>query len=68
MGLNPPFGVRASLANKFVKKALEFRPRILLLIVPEETERFLSFPSTSHFVYILFGGGDQNLTNFYFVP
>lgn len=40
MGLNPPFGVNASLANKFITKALEFRPKILILIVPPETERF----------------------------
>ncbi|XP_019092074.1 PREDICTED: protein ENHANCED DOWNY MILDEW 2-like [Camelina sativa] len=39
MGLNPPFGVNASLANKFIAKALEFRPKILILIVPPETER-----------------------------
>ncbi|KAG7538033.1 Zinc finger PHD-type [Arabidopsis suecica] len=39
MGLNPPFGVNASLANKFITKALEFRPKILILIVPPETER-----------------------------
>ncbi|KAG2678170.1 hypothetical protein I3760_12G131600 [Carya illinoinensis] len=39
MGLNPPFGVRASLANKFIDKALEFNPKLLILIVPPETER-----------------------------
>ncbi|ESQ42912.1 hypothetical protein EUTSA_v10012452mg [Eutrema salsugineum] len=39
MGLNPPFGVKASLANSFIAKALEFRPKILILIVPPETER-----------------------------
>ncbi|CAN8252908.1 unnamed protein product [Cochlearia groenlandica] len=39
MGINPPFGVNASLANKFITKALEFRPKILILIVPRETER-----------------------------
>lgn len=39
MGLNPPFGVRASLANQFINKALTFRPKLLVLIVPEETER-----------------------------
>ncbi|XP_031286415.1 protein ENHANCED DOWNY MILDEW 2-like isoform X1 [Pistacia vera] len=39
MGLNPPFGVRASLANKFINKALEFNPKLLILIVPPETER-----------------------------
>ncbi|OVA09237.1 zinc finger protein [Macleaya cordata] len=39
MGLNPPFGVRAALANKFIDKALEFRPKLLILIVPQETER-----------------------------
>lgn len=39
MGLNPPFGVKAGLANKFVDKALEFKPKLLILIVPPETER-----------------------------
>ncbi|XP_048135659.1 protein ENHANCED DOWNY MILDEW 2-like [Rhodamnia argentea] len=39
MGLNPPFGVRAALANKFIDKALEFKPKLLILIVPSETER-----------------------------
>ncbi|XP_027340503.1 protein ENHANCED DOWNY MILDEW 2 isoform X2 [Abrus precatorius] len=39
MGLNPPFGVKAILANKFIDKALEFRPKLLILIVPPETER-----------------------------
>ncbi|XP_021811220.1 protein ENHANCED DOWNY MILDEW 2-like isoform X1 [Prunus avium] len=39
MGLNPPFGVKAALANKFIDKALEFNPRILILIVPPETQR-----------------------------
>ncbi|XP_020252889.1 protein ENHANCED DOWNY MILDEW 2-like isoform X1 [Asparagus officinalis] len=39
MGLNPPFGVRAALANKFIEKALTFKPKLLILIVPPETER-----------------------------
>ncbi|KAL0306310.1 UNVERIFIED_CONTAM: protein ENHANCED DOWNY MILDEW 2, partial [Sesamum radiatum] len=39
IGLNPPFGVNAALANKFVNKALEFRPKLLILIVPRETQR-----------------------------
>ncbi|KAI4374800.1 hypothetical protein MLD38_012752 [Melastoma candidum] len=39
IGLNPPFGVRAALANKFIDKALEFRPKLIILIVPPETER-----------------------------
>lgn len=39
MGLNPPFGVNAHLANKFISKALQFKPKILILIVPRETER-----------------------------
>ncbi|XP_047941334.1 protein ENHANCED DOWNY MILDEW 2-like isoform X1 [Salvia hispanica] len=39
IGLNPPFGVQASLANQFINKALTFRPKLLILIVPKETER-----------------------------
>lgn len=41
MGLNPPFGVNAALANKFINKALEFKPKLIVLIVPQETERYL---------------------------
>ncbi len=36
MGLNPPFGVKAALANKFIDKALEFNLKLLILIVPPE--------------------------------
>ncbi|CAA7035215.1 unnamed protein product [Microthlaspi erraticum] len=39
MGLNPPFGYKSSLANIFIRKALEFKPKILILIVPSETKR-----------------------------
>lgn len=39
MGLNPPFGVKASLANKFIDKALTFKPKLIVLIVPKETKR-----------------------------
>lgn len=39
MGLNPPFGVKGALANRFIDKALEFRPKLVVLIVPPETER-----------------------------
>ncbi|XP_028758481.1 protein ENHANCED DOWNY MILDEW 2-like isoform X1 [Neltuma alba] len=42
MGLNPPFGVHGKDANMFVKKALEFQPKLLILIVPPDTERYLS--------------------------
>ncbi|CAH8337984.1 unnamed protein product [Eruca vesicaria subsp. sativa] len=39
MGLSPPFGFKSELANTFIVKALEFNPKILILIVPSETER-----------------------------
>ncbi|GAB4859373.1 hypothetical protein Ancab_040403 [Ancistrocladus abbreviatus] len=39
MGLNPPFGVKAALANQFIDKALTFKPKLLILIVPRETQR-----------------------------
>ncbi|PIN01457.1 Histone-lysine N-methyltransferase [Handroanthus impetiginosus] len=39
MGLNPPYGVQAFHANQFIDKALKFRPKLLILIVPKETER-----------------------------
>ncbi|KAJ0943820.1 hypothetical protein HanPSC8_Chr03g0109131 [Helianthus annuus] len=38
MGLNPPFGVKASLANKFIDHALKFKPKLIILIVPQETK------------------------------
>lgn len=38
MGLNPPFGAQAFYANQFIDKALTFRPKLLILIVPKETE------------------------------
>ncbi|KAF9616090.1 hypothetical protein IFM89_028556, partial [Coptis chinensis] len=38
MGLNPPFGVNAQLANQFIRKALEFKPKLLILIVPQGTK------------------------------
>ncbi|XP_074365523.1 uncharacterized protein LOC141706641 [Apium graveolens] len=37
--LNPPFGVDGCLANKFIDKALTFKPKLLILMVPIETER-----------------------------
>ncbi|KHN47582.1 PHD finger-containing protein [Glycine soja] len=39
IGLNPPFGVKGSLANKFINKALTFKPKLLILIVPKVTKR-----------------------------
>ncbi|XP_076959692.1 protein ENHANCED DOWNY MILDEW 2-like [Bidens hawaiensis] len=39
MGLNPPFGTKAALANKFIDHALKFKPKLIVLIVPPETER-----------------------------
>lgn len=40
MVLNPPFGVEADVANRFIEKALTFNPKLLILTVPEETERY----------------------------
>ncbi|KAK4437532.1 protein ENHANCED DOWNY MILDEW 2 [Sesamum alatum] len=39
IGLNPPYGVQAFHANQFIEKALKFRPKLLILIVPKETDR-----------------------------
>ncbi|KAL9303536.1 hypothetical protein ACSQ67_020799 [Phaseolus vulgaris] len=39
IGLNPPFGVKGCLANKFINKALTFNPKLLILIVPKVTKR-----------------------------
>ncbi|CAI9784116.1 unnamed protein product [Fraxinus pennsylvanica] len=57
MGLNPPFGVNASLANKFINKALEFKPKLLILIVPQETQRL----DKKDFPYDLIWENDQML-------
>lgn len=39
IGLNPPFGKNASLANEFVSYAVDkFQPRMLVLIVPKITK------------------------------
>lgn len=40
MGLNPPFGLKSALANKFIDKALEFKPKLLILVVPSETQMY----------------------------
>ncbi|XP_076897610.1 protein ENHANCED DOWNY MILDEW 2-like [Bidens hawaiensis] len=47
MGLNPPFGTKAALANKFIDHALKFKPKLLVLIVPPETERLDSLKRVS---------------------
>ncbi|KAK7350506.1 hypothetical protein VNO77_09203 [Canavalia gladiata] len=35
----PPFGVKGCFANKFIGKALTFKPNLLILIVPKITKR-----------------------------
>lgn len=40
MGLNPPFGKNAALANQFIQQAVKFMPKLIILIVPPETERY----------------------------
>ncbi|OVA06583.1 zinc finger protein [Macleaya cordata] len=39
MGITLPVGVKLALVNKYVDKALEFKPKLLILFVPEGTER-----------------------------
>ncbi|XP_027940747.1 protein ENHANCED DOWNY MILDEW 2-like isoform X2 [Vigna unguiculata] len=39
IGLSPPFGHNAALANKFIDKALEFKPKLLILTVAPEIQR-----------------------------
>nr|KYP74956.1 hypothetical protein KK1_007651 [Cajanus cajan] len=51
MGLNPPFGLKAALANKFIDKALQFKPKLLILIVPSETKRLDDRRSTYDLVW-----------------
>ncbi|KAK4278387.1 hypothetical protein QN277_016240 [Acacia crassicarpa] len=39
MGLNPPFGVNGKDADMFINAALQFKPKLLILVVPPKTER-----------------------------
>lgn len=52
MGLNPPFGVKASLANKFIDKALTFKPKLIVLIVPKETKRYATYSYCPSILFI----------------
>lgn len=52
MGLNPPFGVKASLANKFIDKALTFKPKLIVLIVPKETKRYAAYSCCLSILFI----------------
>ncbi|CAM6013852.1 unnamed protein product [Sphagnum balticum] len=38
IGLNPPFGVNASLSDQFISHALIFKPRLVVLITPPQTK------------------------------
>lgn len=38
IGLNPPFGTRNQLADKFTEHAASFNPRMIILIVPPATK------------------------------
>ncbi|KAG9132177.1 hypothetical protein Leryth_022232 [Lithospermum erythrorhizon] len=60
MGLNPPFGMYAHLANKFISKALQFKPKLLILIVPQETKRLDT--QDEQFPYDLLWEDDQLLS------
>ncbi|OMO52956.1 Zinc finger, RING/FYVE/PHD-type [Corchorus capsularis] len=39
IGLNPPVGREASGTNKFIQKALRFRPKLIIVIAPMEARR-----------------------------
>ena len=52
MGLNPPFGVRGALANQFINHALKFKPKLLVFIVPKETERYIQILLSENFLPI----------------
>ncbi|KAL9255325.1 ENHANCED DOWNY MILDEW 2-like protein [Drosera capensis] len=39
MGLNPPFGCKAALANRLINKALEFRPKLVILLCLPRQDR-----------------------------
>jgi len=43
IGLNPPFGVQNALAEQFITKAVEFRARLIVLIVPPSTRMPLGY-------------------------
>ncbi|KAL8150975.1 hypothetical protein V2J09_020783, partial [Rumex salicifolius] len=40
IGLNSPFGFKAKLANQFFDKTPHFKPKLVILIIPRETQRF----------------------------
>ncbi|KAM0024140.1 hypothetical protein Hdeb2414_s0022g00612211 [Helianthus debilis subsp. tardiflorus] len=40
MGLTPLFGKNVALANKFIDSALKFKPKLIILVVLPETERY----------------------------
>ncbi|KAJ8423613.1 hypothetical protein Cgig2_015702 [Carnegiea gigantea] len=40
MRSNPPFGVKGALANKFIDHALQFDPRLIILIISPETQSY----------------------------
>jgi hypothetical protein len=44
IGLNPPFGVKASLSDQFISHALIFRPRLVVLITPPQTKTYAIKP------------------------
>ncbi len=44
IGLNPPFGVNASLSDQFISHALIFKPRLVVLITPPQTKTYAIKP------------------------
>lgn len=45
IGLNPPFGVGGETARLFINKSLNFKPRLLALIVPRESVKNMVYSS-----------------------
>ncbi|XP_073039481.1 protein ENHANCED DOWNY MILDEW 2-like isoform X2 [Primulina eburnea] len=65
MGLHPPSGTDGDLDDKFIKKALEFKPKLLILIAPRGTQRL----DNKDFPYDLIWEDDKMfMGNSFYIP
>ncbi|XP_073297229.1 protein ENHANCED DOWNY MILDEW 2-like isoform X1 [Primulina huaijiensis] len=65
MGLHPPFGTGGELDDKFINKALEFMPKLLILIAPRGTQRL----DNEDFPYDLIWEDDKMfIGNSFYIP
>ncbi|XP_073143191.1 protein ENHANCED DOWNY MILDEW 2-like isoform X2 [Henckelia pumila] len=65
MGLHPPSGTDGDLDDKFIKKALEFKPKLLILIAPQGKQRL----DNKDFPYDLIWEDDKMFSgNSFYIP